>query len=266
MSAILRSEESTVVRKSQCPRCSAQGRDRSGDNLAEYSDGHFYCYSCHFYKPPNANTRNILSLRKAFESVAENQAAKRLTLPSDRSIHFPLVPGSWLSGYDITKDECLIHDITWSESLQGIVFPFYTTDEKKQVWVQGYQVRNFVKGRPKYTTMGPKDDIYWWQGRQHAAKRGIILVEDCVSALKLGRQACALPLLGSSLPRRKQIDLYKTSDKLFFWLDEDMAATSYKYAEQCAAQGYETQVIVTPEDPKWYDDSDITEILTGAGY
>lgn len=36
---------STLVGKRQCPKC----RDRGGDNLAIYSDGHGYCFSCSYY-------------------------------------------------------------------------------------------------------------------------------------------------------------------------------------------------------------------------
>lgn len=34
-----------------CPRCQAHGRDRHGDNLARYSDGHGYCHVCGHYAP-----------------------------------------------------------------------------------------------------------------------------------------------------------------------------------------------------------------------
>lgn len=44
-------EESYVVDKEQCPKCAAQGRDNSCDNLAVYSDGHKFCFACeHFVK------------------------------------------------------------------------------------------------------------------------------------------------------------------------------------------------------------------------
>lgn len=40
------SQRSRVIRREQCPVCAAKGRDRSGDNLAIYDDGHSYCYAC----------------------------------------------------------------------------------------------------------------------------------------------------------------------------------------------------------------------------
>lgn len=258
------SNESTVIGKSQCPHCAASGRDRSADNLAEYSDGHAFCFGCSYYRPADKRKQSLAQLNNIVK--ASNDEEKVITLPTDRKINFPYQAGNWLSSYGITMEETLYNDITWSPSLQGIVFPFYLADHKGNVKVQGYQVRNFVAGRPKYLTVGPKDDVFWWHGLHHTPEHGIILTEDCVSALKVGRYACTIPLLGSSLPRRKQIDLKQTSNKLFFWLDSDKVGEAYKYAELCAHQGYQTSVIVTPEDPKWYYDDEIKEILSGAGY
>ena len=42
-------QDSTVVRRVRCPKCADEGRDTKGDNLAIYSDGHAYCYSCGTY-------------------------------------------------------------------------------------------------------------------------------------------------------------------------------------------------------------------------
>ena len=36
------------VKKEQCPRCAERGGDSSKDNLAIYSDGSCYCFSCSY--------------------------------------------------------------------------------------------------------------------------------------------------------------------------------------------------------------------------
>ena len=38
--------ESVVIRKEPCPACRSHGGDRSGNNLARYSDGHAWCFAC----------------------------------------------------------------------------------------------------------------------------------------------------------------------------------------------------------------------------
>lgn len=41
--------ESYVTGRTQCPKCAQEGHDNSCDNLANYSDGHSYCYRCKYY-------------------------------------------------------------------------------------------------------------------------------------------------------------------------------------------------------------------------
>ena len=42
-------EESVVTSRGRCPSCATKGHDRAGDNLANYDDGHSYCFSCGYY-------------------------------------------------------------------------------------------------------------------------------------------------------------------------------------------------------------------------
>lgn len=42
--------ESVVVGREACPKCRENGRDNSGDNLARYSNGGAYCFSCEYYE------------------------------------------------------------------------------------------------------------------------------------------------------------------------------------------------------------------------
>lgn len=44
-------EPCSVVRKDSCPVCRLAGRDKHGDNMAVYSDGHGYCFGCGTYFP-----------------------------------------------------------------------------------------------------------------------------------------------------------------------------------------------------------------------
>ena len=44
-------EPCSVVRKDPCPVCRLSGRDKHGDNMAIYTDGHGYCFSCGTYFP-----------------------------------------------------------------------------------------------------------------------------------------------------------------------------------------------------------------------
>lgn len=43
-----------------CPQCRKIGRDRTGNNLAIYDDGHSYCFSCSFYALTPLDTKESL--------------------------------------------------------------------------------------------------------------------------------------------------------------------------------------------------------------
>lgn len=52
-------EESTFVGKEPCPECGSR------DNLARYSDGHAYCFGCHYREPPTDTPKHTPSERKS---------------------------------------------------------------------------------------------------------------------------------------------------------------------------------------------------------
>lgn len=49
--------ETFLTGRERCPKCAAEGRDNSCDNLARYNDGHGYCYSCKHYEPGEGEVR-----------------------------------------------------------------------------------------------------------------------------------------------------------------------------------------------------------------
>ena len=44
------SGESRVLHREPCPKCRETGGDWDGDNLARYSDGHGFCFSCNYHE------------------------------------------------------------------------------------------------------------------------------------------------------------------------------------------------------------------------
>ena len=45
--------ETDFIAYEACPKCQSNGNDTAGDNLARYSDGHAFCFSCKFYQHSN---------------------------------------------------------------------------------------------------------------------------------------------------------------------------------------------------------------------
>ena len=96
------------VKRGACPRCRSNGKDRSGDNLALYPDGHSYCYSCGYWE--------ISPLRKRIENkMTSSNVITIVKLPDDTTGYLPIEAAQWLRQYGITAQEVEKHKFMWSE-------------------------------------------------------------------------------------------------------------------------------------------------------
>jgi hypothetical protein len=245
-------ESSYPTGKGPCPNCRKKGADNSGDNLIKYSDGHSFCFACKYFE------RGARSFVPPSHDVEQ-----QIRLPEDCQEDLPYEPGNWLAKYNILKSEVVSNHIKWSPSRKMLIFPFYGEDEGDLL---GWQGRCFDNSNRKYHTVGHVDTIFAYQNLTEADNSGIIIVEDLVSAIKVGRYGCSLPLLGSNIPMTKRAHLRIVSDKLTIWLDYDKRAEAYRYADMMHMLGYQTLVIVTKEDPKEIDDEDLENIVKGIEY
>jgi len=80
---------SKVIEREQCPACASRGQDTSQDNLAVYSDGHKFCFSCSYYdsgkgqvKKPMKTTTNEIGFMsgdaKSLDSRRINEKTARM--------------------------------------------------------------------------------------------------------------------------------------------------------------------------------------------
>ena len=51
-------DDSYCIGKEPCPKCRENGNDKSGDNLARYSDGHGYCFACEYHEKGDGTTKH----------------------------------------------------------------------------------------------------------------------------------------------------------------------------------------------------------------
>ena len=56
---------SNVIDREQCPACASRGQDSSHDNLAVYSDGHKFCFSCSYYDSGKGEVVKKMSTTKS---------------------------------------------------------------------------------------------------------------------------------------------------------------------------------------------------------
>lgn len=249
-----------------CPFCGSK------DNRAHYDDGSEWCWGCNKYTPPS-----IASWAKA-EEVEE----KTFTLPDDLSTNYPEQVIKYIQKYDIQTEEILREGYKWSEKYQSL-YALYFSDgcgDRRilaanirrmgtNVSRKNAGIRKSTQGSPKYVFLGNKSNIFpIFRGspEQREApnrnKQTLVLTEDALSSLKIGRQSDAMPLFGTSLSMDKTKSIAGLYSRCIVWLDGDKFKEAWEIAIKLKWLGVTTKVVLTKCDPKEYTDDEITGYLT----
>ena len=225
------------IQHTNCPQCGSK------DNLAEYSDG-FYCFGCSYRKKKN----DLNSVRSRLQSgVGGTMPSNELDISTTNDI--PIEPMQWLLQYGITQQDVDTYKLGWNNEHQMLVL-VNTPDY--------YQARNFGNYGAKYISKGKKPLIFYGLGDI------LICVEDVLSAIKIvkaNKNVCAVPLLGSIIPLELTETILKRFNKVLVWLDRDKAIEAVKQARNLKQKGINSDVIITPNDPKEYSTGEINTWL-----
>lgn len=236
------------VRNGPCPRCGSR------DNLATYDDGSHWCWGCHYYQPPDgvsSHKRYIEGSKKDDEPTGH---LPQYALPHDCCTEYPPEAVKWLNSYGIPVEEAIRNNIVWSRSSQQLIFKFIDPSTGTILLWQG---RNFLPNtKRKYFTSGYPEEVIAGYGD---GKPGVVVVEDCLSAIKISRQFASMPLFGSSISNKRLTRLRHLYQRIWFWLDSDKFREAQVLARRAAMLGMEAKVIFTELDPKCYTDSFILE-------
>ncbi len=241
----------------------------SRDNFARYDDGGGVCFGCGHWEPPT------ISGYVAKKQQYAKQEGLRYGLPVDFSQQYSAESVAWIQQYGLTADELLRRGVGFSQRNNQLIFTFYQGEELV-LW----QARNFTKGRKKYFTAGDKNDVYrvFPTGRcssavdsgrpsildtadHHDKGRRLVIVEDCVSAIKIARQEDSLPCLGATLTNRLIASLRASYGFLEVWLDGNKFDAAQDICRRAQLLGMAARAIWTELDPKEYPDEYITNVL-----
>ena len=235
--------ESYLLKKEQCPECAKLGKDRNHDNLALYSDGHSYCFSCGY------TNRIWNSLSTTSESNKKPYKEIQITLPIDCDTSYPANALKWISQYELSSNDLLSNNVLWSEQHKRLIFPIYG-----DIGLLAYQGRYFGSeiNKPKWWGQGDlANTFHIIKGR--SLQPTLILTEDIVSAIKVSRYAPAMPLFGCSIGIKRFKRLYKLlgyQADIKIWLDPDKRKEAIKESRKGTLCGLKTSVIISNKDPK----------------
>lgn len=238
-----------VLRHTRCPECAKHGNDRTGDNLAIYSDGSEYCFSCGYYSSGSAIKRIHAPLPVPTETIY---------LPDDVSPELPSRCRDWLGGCGLDGHDITLNTILWSEHWQRLIFPILVNDD-----LLAWQGRYFgTEKKAKWITKGKIDEIVYTVGNPKAST--LVLVEDIISAIKVGHlpDCCVMPLFGSHISTKRLLTIRRFYDmEVVIWLDHDKMIESVKYCKSARDLGLKARTVISDKDPKKYSEQEILDKL-----
>lgn len=242
-----------------CPNCGSR------DNLARYTDGHAWCFGCGYFESPKLEVR----IQKTFPTITNDSfnwpmsesGGTHLAIPDDTTAYLPTRVLTWIKKYGITGAECKDNLFGWSEAAQMLVMPVYsgsswfdsTTRGRLLMWQGRYFGPN--EKHPKYLTRGRAEDVLHLL--DFVQTDALVLTEDLISAIKVGRQFSTVPLFGSNLSLERIVRLSKITKRLVIWLDDDKYEEALKFRNRAAQYIPNVHVLRTPKDPKEYNDEAI---------
>src|SRR3990167_5328129 len=100
-----------------------------------------------------------------------------------------------------------------------------------------------------------------------SCKDTIVVVEDIISAIKVGRAYPTLCLFGCSMNKlflarlKKLVGGWSTPLHLTIWLDQDKLGEAMKIGQQATLTGFDVSIVQTVQDPKYHDVSRIRAVI-----
>lgn len=236
---------SQLLYKTRCPVCAEQGKDRSGDNLGVYDDEHTYCFSC------GASSGGTVRGRL---STASKEVKPLPDLPEDISLDPAPCATEWLLRYFDHTQQAPPH--LWSAARKQLIFPIFVDD-----CMIAWQYRYFGDNpeHPKWVSYNINDKLIHITGGNNSS---LVLVEDLLSAYKVGHITPAMPLFGSHIGLKRLARLKVLGiTRLLIWLDDDKKDYAIKAASEAALLGFSLKVIHTTKDPKEYSFTQIKKLV-----
>lgn len=230
------------VKHESCPSCGSR------DNLGRYSDDSAWCFGCGYFE--RSSLSPFVGERDGQIEINDNG----VEFPRDSESNLDSRGLEWLARYDIRAEEALRAGFKWSPYWEQLLMPFRDRDGQ----LCCIQAKNFNPKRAskaKYYNVGNKAEHHTIYGKQE--KGQLVLTEDAVSSLKVGRQSDSMPLLGTYIAKDRLVALKAVYQQLVVWLDSDKWREARSIADAAKLLGFDAKTILTPLDPKEYSDNDI---------
>lgn len=229
-------------------RTTCCGPDRS-QIISHTIDGYkAWCFRCcePLFEPHGLRSIATIQRHKLQREFLEQD---EIRLPEDYTLNVPDKAAMWYYQYGISAEVAGAYGIGYSPSLNRIVIPVYKAGEL--IALQLRAVDSWDK--PKYLNpTGPKVSAALFEAGKYTGTT--IVVEDILSAIKIGRVHHATALLGTNMTDARANSIAKTNERAYIWLDGDKAGQkgTLKAERKLSMLGVDVRRINTERDPKTY--------------
>jgi len=265
-----------------CPKCRSRGNDTRGDNRTVYKDGGYHCFACGDHR----SGRNPGIQALARRDVKEDNGTKGL--PADFSREVPARAWKWLLQYGLGYRYWLPF-VGWSEEHSRLVFTLSDFAIGRFIPDEAVPSQRDARGRyiPEETNgpslhSGPNSSVafsdrggaaprtpskWFTYGNAHRTPQVIqpaadlprpsgyeerlVLVEDVISAHKVGQLQICIPLFGTNIFDAIIPVIRHYRIPVTIWLDQDQQGTAQKKAANLSVlTGVPCSYVFTKYDPK----------------
>ena len=233
-----------------------------------------YCFRCGFssFLPHGIQCIDDINRRNR-EYLDSSKKNGIILLPDDYTLDVPPHIATWYFKYGISAELARRYKIGYSDNLNRIILPVYAIDRtttdviddtNSEMVLDALQMRAVrSQMRPKYLNpYGPKiSSALFWAGKKTDS---VIMTEDILSAIKVGKYHYSVSILGTTLTEGRLARIIANGiKKVYVWLDPDYAGIkgTKQAMNKFALQGIECIRIKSEKDPKEYTKKDIMRFI-----
>lgn len=247
-----------------------------------------YCFRCSPTEGAKFHPHGELSIKQIMERKAATQELinNSVYLPKDFTLDIPDIGRVWLLKGGISQALATAYGIGYSPYYQRVIIPVLKDGE-----LDAFIARSVTGERPKYIAKmrNPENALFISDSKmshttpEYQEARNafdLVITEDVLSAIRVGRFTTSAALLGTSLSSsvlsqlEKSLRLRRTnalawwepqedSVRVAVWLDPDKAGRrgASKIESRLSMVGWSVRRISSSADPKRLSDRDIAQIL-----
>lgn len=174
-----------------------------------------------YVPPPHMSLAEKLARAKALRE-RDKEYRDTVVLPAPRVWEpedWPLLARVWLYKAGLSDQDIQERGIYWHEPTQRVVLPVLNEEKDEVVY---WQARGFEEHAPKY--INPRVDrarIVYYSGGDAGLGGTVVLTEDILSAIKVGKVTPAWSLLGTDLKDEVLAQILQRELSVIVWLDND---------------------------------------------